>query len=165
MRELRLAVLAAAAVGLGVFAVGCGPLPSSDKLDTSKAKEAADKGKDAVSKASEKAGEVGDLAGKLKGATEEVNKELDPLKKAFESLKEKITTEEKAAGTDAGKLTAVGKLKETKDGIEKIMKEITEKIGGLAGLKDIASLDGAKKVIMDLIEKVKPMLKDFMPKG
>lgn len=164
MRELRLAVLAAA-VGLGVFAVGCGPLPSSDKVDTSKAKEAADKGKDAVSKASDKAGEVSALADKLKAANADITKELDPLKKAFESLKEKITTDEKAAGTDAGKLTALGKLKETKDAIDKIMTEITTKIGGLAGLKDIKSLDDAKKVIMELIDKVKPMLKDFMPKG
>jgi division protein CdvB (Snf7/Vps24/ESCRT-III family) len=161
MRELRLAVLAA----IGLVAVGCGPVPSSDKVDTGKAKDAVDKGKDVVSKASEKAGEVGDLAGKLKGATEEINKELDPLKKAFDNFKEKFAADEKAAGTDAAKMTAVSKLRETKDSIEKLLKEITDKIGGLAGLKDVASLDKLKKEIMDLIEKVKPMLKDFMPKG
>jgi hypothetical protein len=164
MREFRQAVLAVAAVGLGVFAVGCGPVPT-DKVDTSKAKDVADKGKDAVSKASEKASEVGDLATKLKAATDDVNKELDPLKKAFDALKEKVTTAKKDAGTDAGKLTAAKGLEDVKDNVEKIMKEITEKIGGLAGLKDIASLDGAKKVIMELIDKVKPMLKDYMPKG
>ncbi len=163
MRNIRVAALTAAAVGLGVFAVGCGPLPSTGvlKIDTSKvdtSKLAAATGK--VTEAADKAKEMGE---KLKAAADDVNKELTPLQAAFEKLKTKFTEDEKAAGTDAGKLGAVGKLKESKDMIEKQMKEITEKVGGLAGLKDLASLEGAKKVIMELIEKVKPMLKDFLP--
>jgi hypothetical protein len=162
MRKFRVAAILAAAVGLGVFAVGCGPVPGTDKIDTSKVSKASG---DVVSKASDKAAEVGELGKKLTEADDAVNKELDPLKKAFDALKEKLATGEKEAGADAVKMKALEPLKSVKDEAEKIFKDIGEKLTGLKGLKDIASLDGAKKAIMDLIEKLKPMLKDFMPKG
>ncbi len=163
MRNIRVAALVAAAVGLGVFAVGCGPVPSTGglKVDTSKldtSKVAAATGK--VTEAADKAKELGD---KLQGAADDVKKELTPLQAAFEKMKAKLTDDEKAAGADAVKLKALEPLKGAKDGVEGLMKQITEKVTGLAGLKDIASIDGAVKVIKELIEKVKPMLKDFLP--
>jgi hypothetical protein len=164
MRIHRVAALTAAAVTTGLFTVGCGPLPSSGKIDTSGLAKASQKVGDAVSKASEKVGEVSDLATKLKAATDDISKELDPLKKAFETLKEKITAGEKDAGMDPVKQKAVGLMKEVKDKAEGLIKEITEKFGGLAGLKDLTSLEDAKKKIMEVVEKLKPLLKDYLPK-
>jgi uncharacterized coiled-coil DUF342 family protein len=158
-----MAAMAAAAVGMGLFTIGCGAsVPSS--LNTSKAKDLADKGKEAVTQASNKAAEVGEIGKKLADATTEVNKELDPLKAAFEKLKAKITTDEKAAGADAGKMASLQGLKEVKDKAEKLMGEVTEKIKGLTNLKDITSLDGAKKAILEIVAKLKDVLKDYLTK-
>lgn len=164
MRTIRVAAVLAAAVGLGVLAVGCGPQPDTGKGgDTSKVAKATEKGINPVTLASDKAAQVGDLAGKVKAATDDINKELTPLKDAFEKLKAKVSDDEKAAGGDATKLTKVFDLKKTRDDADKLLKEITEKIGGLAGVKDAKSLDDGKKAVLDLIEKVKPLLKDSMP--
>lgn len=164
MRTIRVAAVLAAAVGLGVFAVGCGPQPDTGKGDTSKVTKATEKGTNPVTLASDKAAQVGDLAGKVKAATDDINKELTPLKVAFEKLKAKVSEDEKAAGGDAAKLTKVFDLKKTRDDVDKLLKEMTEKIGSLAGVKDAKGLDDAKKVVTDLIEKVKPLLKDYLAK-
>jgi flagellar motility protein MotE (MotC chaperone) len=161
MRNIRVAAMTAAAVGLGVYAVGCGPLPSSVKIDSSKvdpSKVAAATGK--IAEGADKLKEMGE---KVKATTDEITKELTPLKDAFEKLKAKIATDEKAAGTDAGKLSTVEKLKVDKDSLEKLFKDITDKLAGFKDLKDLASLDGAKKAIMEIVEKIKPMLKDYLP--
>ena len=163
MRTIRVAAVLAAAVGVGLFAVGCGPQPDTGKVDTSKVTKATEKGINPVTLASDKAAQVGDLAGKVKTATDDVNKELTPLKDAFEKLKAKVSDDEKAAGGDATKLTKVFDLKKTRDDADKLLKEMAEKIGGLAGVKDVKGLDDVKKAVLDLIEKVKPLLKDYMP--
>lgn len=161
MRKLRVAAMTAAAVGLGVFAVGCGPVPGTDKVDPAKASQHAQQ---QAAQATQRAAEVTELGKKLAEAGDAVNKELDPLKKAFDALKDKVAAATKEAGTDAAKLKAVEPLEAAKAGAEKLFKEIGEKLTSLKDLKDIASIDGAKKVIMDLIEKLKPMLKDYLPK-
>ncbi len=161
MRNIRVAALVAAAVGLGVLAVGCGPVPTSgalnaSKLDTSKVAQATSK----IQEGTDKLKELGD---KVKTTSDDITKEVNPLKDAFEKLKAKVTDDEKAAGTDATKLSAVGKLKETKDAAEKLFKDIADKLAGFKDVKDLASLDGAKKAIMELVEKIKPLVKDFLP--
>jgi hypothetical protein len=161
MRNIRVAAMTAAAVGLGVFAVGCGPLPSSGKIDPSKvdtSKVAA-----ASSKIGEGVDKLKELGEKVKATSDEIGKEVDPLKAAFDKLKEKITTDEKAAGTDAGKLATVEKMKGLKDEAEKMFKDIADKLGGFKDLKDLASLDGAKKAILEIVAKIKEKLKDHLP--
>jgi hypothetical protein len=158
MRTIRGAALTAAAVGLGVFAVGCGPQPTTGQSNTGGTTKTT--GKDDTTT---KTPEGGDLAGKKKAATEEFNKELPPLNDAFEKLKAKVAEDEKNAGSDAIKLTAVGMLREKRDNVEKLRKEIHDKVGGLAGVKDDKGLDDAKKAIREQIEKVKPLLKDYLP--
>jgi len=162
MRVQRVAVMIAAAVGLGLFAVGCGPTPGSGGTDTGKG-DSSKTGQPSV-KATGGGDKTKALADKAKTAADDLNKDLDPLKKAIEAMKEKVTTAKKDAGSDANKLLAATKLEEAKDEAEKLVKEAGDKIGGLAGQKDDASLDGAVKATKESIDKAKTKLKDYMSK-
>lgn len=159
MRTIRVAALTAAVVGLGLFAAGCGPQPSTGNSPAGGTqKTAATTGATGT-----KPTTGGDLAGKVKAATDDVNKELTPLKGAFEKLKAKVADDEKTAGADAAKLTKVFDLKKTRDDADNLLKDIDGKVGGLAGVKDEKGLEEAKKAITERVEKVKPLLKDYMP--
>jgi hypothetical protein len=162
MRTIRVAALTAAAVGLGVFAVGCGPQPTTGQSNTGGTTKTTGKG-DTNTNTTTKTPEVGDLAGKKKAAADDFNKQLAPQKDALEKLKAKVAEDDKNSGGDATKMTAVNVLRGKKEEAEKVVGEIEKKIGELAGVKDDKGLEDAKKAITEQIEKVKPLLKDYLP--
>ena len=157
----RKLILSAMLVAGSLFAVGCGAVSEATKKGADAAKDAGkevgDKAKEAAEKAGDKAKEVGDLAAKLKETAEGYTKDTGMLEKAIAALGEA----KKKAG-DAAEGLKLGKIENEATGL---FGDLKKKIGDLAGLKDLASLDGAKKAIGEIIEKLKGLLKDYMPKG
>ena len=159
MRMLRIAALAAASVGLGLFAVGCGPV-TLPTVDTSKAGKELAKASEKVGgeadKLKEDAKKLEELTNKLKTAGEDANKELGPIDAAMKALGAKIGEEK-----DEAKLAPLKKIETQASGM---LGDIKTKIGDLAKLKDLTSLDGAKAAITAAIGKLKDLLAAYLPK-
>jgi F420-0:gamma-glutamyl ligase-like protein len=158
-------VLTAAVLAGGLFAVGCGGTPTSGtggaKTTGEKAKEVAkdigDKTKEVAKDIGDKTKEVvNDLATKLKNATEGYNKETGVFDKALAALS-KAKMEEK----DAAKAATLAKTETEATGL---LGDLKKKVGELTGLKDVNAMETAQKVISELIEKLKTLLKDYLPK-
>lgn len=122
----KLILIAAVLVG-SLFAVGCGPTPTSSGgtapsggREGSMADEAKRKKLEEGKKTIEDSGKkLADAAGgKVKELQDEINKELEPVNKKIAELKKKVE-EEKDAGAkaEASKMLAAGetKLKEVMD--------------------------------------------------
>lgn len=152
-------VLTAAVLAGGLFAVGCGDTNPTKagadavKKGTDAAKDVTDKAKDVTDKAKD----VGNLAAKLKEAAEGYAKDTGLIEKAVAAL-----TAAKATAKDAADAAKLGKLE---GDANTMLTDLKKKIGDLAGLKDVASLEGAKKAIGELIEKLKTLLKEYLPKA
>lgn len=160
---MRLQLVATIAAAVGFLAIGCGPNPSTGG-GTGKA---GDSSKTTPTNQPAGGDKAKELTSKAKAAYDENNKEYEALQKALGTLKEKVTTDKKEAKDDANKLEVAGKLAEKKDAAEKLVKDIGDKLTAIKDLKDIkdtAALDAAVKAVKEWIEKVKPTLKDYMPK-
>ncbi len=154
MRTLRVAAVAGV-VGLGVFAVGCGPTPTTGGGAT---------GSGGTGKGGQPTGKgdpAKDSGDKGKVAAGEINKRLDPLKASLDKLKAKIATDEKNTMDDATKVLAVVKLKEVKDEADSLVKQINDKAATFKDAKDAAALDAAKLSANVLLDKLEPLLKDY----
>lgn len=154
MRTLR---VAAVAVGLwlSVFAVGCGPTPTSGGGSGS---GGTGKGTPPTGKAADPAKDSGDNA---KAAADEINKRRDPLKASLDKLKAKLAADEKTVGEDADKVLAVVKLRDAKNEAESLMKQIADKVDSFKTAKDAAALDEAKLSANVMLDKLEPLLKDY----
>lgn len=162
MRLQRVAAMIAAAVGVGLLVVGCGPTPGTE--GGTSAKGDTGKGTSATQPAGGGDTKPKELGDKVKAATDDINKDLDPLKKAIASVREKVSADKKNADGDAKKLEVANELDRSADEAEALVKQADEKVNALKGAKDAAAVDANVKAAKDLIEKAKPKLKDYLPK-
>ena len=161
MSQIRNWVLASVVAGFGLVAVGCGPAPSTaatgnlkDKYDQNtekfkEGKEGAEKGlKDGANKLDAGAKEL------LDKAKEEVTNQYNAIEKAIAAL-----TKAKSEEKDAVKASALGKIETDAKGM---FASLGDKIKEFA--KDPKSLESIKTSAMEMVKKLKEMLKDYMPK-
>lgn len=151
MRTLRMSAVAVV-VGLSVFAVGCGPAPSTKPADTGKGDKPSGTGPGGNTPTT-----PGD---KAKAAEGEITKRLDPLKAAVAKLKAKIAVDEKEAGGDGTKVLAVAALNELRDNAESLIQQVMDKVKTFKDAKDDV-LEAAKIAANVMLDKLDMDLKDY----
>jgi uncharacterized phage infection (PIP) family protein YhgE len=169
MRKLRVAAVAAAFAGLGLFAVGCGPTNTSStdsskiQKEIDKSKEQQEKRKDELKEGADKVKEgvkegLDAVVKEGKDLADKANKEVEGFTAALKNVDEEIKK-----GGDAKKL---GDLQAVKTDGEKMLADLKKKITeGIAALKDKASFDTLKGEVMKLIDDLKKKLEPFMKKA
>lgn len=148
----KLILIGAVLAGI-LFAVGCGPTPTSGGATPPSGGREGNMLDDAKRKAEDTGKKVTEVAGELKGKAkdlyEEANKEIDVVKKKIEDLKKKA-----AEGGDAGPRAEAAKMLNEAEPKLKAVMDVMTKSFAPDKLKDLMSDDSVTKLRESLMKVI-----------